>query len=133
MGCVVAHFTTKAATGQYVLQQCVGDTNVSPLWCVHTTDDDREANMVWQKMVVQHLSGVDYVGTEVPLAKSKLETQEADVVREATVHIPILINSKPLTRGQREAAKGKARTETNFGHRRHEASEAAYAVEAQRP
>ena len=100
MGCVVAHFTTKAATGQYVLQQCVGDTNVSPLWCVHPTDDDREANMVWQKMVVQHLSGVDYVGTEVPLAKSKLETQEADVVREATVHIPILINSKPLTRGQ---------------------------------
>ena len=100
VGSVLATITTAAATGQYVLMPCVSDTNVSPLWCVSGTDDDREANMVWQKMVVQHLSGVDYVGPTGSLAQSAAETQERDKVREAAVHIPVLVNSRALESGQ---------------------------------
>jgi hypothetical protein len=100
VGSVLASIETKAATGQYVLMPCVGDSNVSPLWCVTGTDDDRVANMVWQKMVVQHLSGVDYVGDAVRLAKSRKETQEMDLTREAVIHIPVMVNSKALKDGQ---------------------------------
>jgi hypothetical protein len=100
VGSVLAIIETKAATGQYVLMPCVGDSNVSPLWCVTGTDDDRVANMVWQKMVVQHLSGVDYVGDAVRLAKSRKETQEMDLTREAVIHIPVMVNSKALKDGQ---------------------------------
>jgi hypothetical protein len=100
VGSVLASIQTAAATGQYVLMPCVSDSNVSPLWCVAGTDDDREANMVWQKMAVQHLSGVDYVGAGVSLARSLIRTTERDLTRDAQINIPVLVNSKALTSGE---------------------------------
>ncbi len=100
MGSVLASIDTAAATGQYVLLPCVSDSNVSPLWCVSGTDDDREANMVWQKMVVQHLSGVDFIGPAGSCGLKKIKTQQRDVTREALVHVPVLVNSKALKSGQ---------------------------------
>jgi hypothetical protein len=100
VGSVLASIETAAATGQYVLLPCVSDGNVSPLWCVAGTEDDRAANMVWQKMVVQHLSGVDYIGQAVRLANSAKNKQQADLTREAVIHIPVMVNSKPVKSGQ---------------------------------
>jgi hypothetical protein len=99
-GSVVATFATAVATGQFVLMPCMSDSNVSPLWCVSGTDDDREANMVWEKMVVQHLSGVDYISAEVPLAKVRSLSEGVDLTRDARINIPVLVNSKAIQSGQ---------------------------------
>jgi hypothetical protein len=95
-GCVTATFASIAASGLYVLAPCTSETSMSPLWCVSSTEDDRIANMVWQTIAVQHVSGSDFVGGFGPAPKAG---RKKDTAVETNVRIPFLINSKALKSG----------------------------------
>jgi hypothetical protein len=111
----LATISPLAASGQYALAPCVSDDNLSPLWCVATTDDDRKANMVWQSVEVQHVTGSDFVGLCKPTTlRTPTGKPLKDTAMEMKVSIPILINSRTLEDGEeliyfREKVENKKR------------------------
>jgi hypothetical protein len=97
----LATITPPAASGQYALAPCVGEDNLSPLWCVSTTDDDRKANMVWQSVEVQHVTGSDFIGFCKPTPVRQPSGRVVkDTAMEMKVSIPVLVNSKTLKDGE---------------------------------
>jgi hypothetical protein len=55
----------------FFLTPCTGLENVSPLWCVATTEDEDKANMVWGKYMVQSLMAMDFAGAQRPQLETK--------------------------------------------------------------
>ena len=137
----------------YFLTPCTGLENVSPLWCVGTTEDEDKANMVWGKYMVQSLMAMDFEGAPRPKLKTnaasssggpgeasgpggsgeaapkraaakkaaakksaakKAAAKQPDAKKdeeaempdadddavEAMLHIPVLINRRPVTKGE---------------------------------
>jgi hypothetical protein len=59
-------FTPVDASTRFYLAPCTAADNVSPLWCVGTTDDQTKANLVWGKCLVQSLTAADFLGPPEP-------------------------------------------------------------------
>jgi hypothetical protein len=68
---VEVSFLPEDPENAYFLTPCTGLENVSPLWCVATTEDEDKANMVWGKYMVQTLMGMDFAGSVMPQLAAK--------------------------------------------------------------
>jgi hypothetical protein len=93
---------------RFVLTPAAAAENVSPLWCIATTENEDEANMSWIKCAVSCVIGMDYEGKPRPQAtkgrkkiprKSEESTNPEDEATERVVKIPVLINHKALQKG----------------------------------
>ena len=146
-------FVPEDLSNAYFLTPCTGLENVSPLWCVGTTEDEDKANMVWGKYMVQSLMAMDFEGAPRPKLKTnaasssggpgeasgpggsgeaapkraaakkaaakksaakKAAAKQPDAKKdeeaempdaddhavEAMLHIPVLINRRPVTKGE---------------------------------
>lgn len=144
-------FVPEDTSNAYFLTPCTGLENVSPLWCVGSTEDEDKANMVWAKYMVQSLTAMDFEGSPRPQletkaasgsggpeeasgpggageaapkraaakktaakksAAKKAPAKKPDAVVEASVpdaeddaveamlHIPVLINRRPVAKGE---------------------------------
>lgn len=97
---------------RFVLTPATSADNVSPLWCVATTEKEEESNMSWVNCSVGSLLGVDFVGK--PRPKQCLEKSIARRVKgksaaeafnpedetvETTVVVPVLLNHKFVKKG----------------------------------
>jgi hypothetical protein len=63
---IEATFTPVDATTRFFLAPCTAADNISPLWCVGTTEDESKANLVWGKCLVQSLTAADFIGPPMP-------------------------------------------------------------------
>jgi hypothetical protein len=63
---VEVEFEPAELENQYFLMPCTGSSCCAPLWCVGTTDEPLDANMVWATAKVQMLTGHDFYGAVKP-------------------------------------------------------------------
>ena len=95
---------------RFVLTPATSADNVSPLWCVATTEKEEDANMTWIKCSIGSLLGFDFVGKPRPklvmqkinkkrTTKTKEVVNPEDEATEKVVVVPVLINHKPLSKG----------------------------------
>ncbi len=48
---------------RFFLASSSDEQDLSPLWCIATTEQANEATMVWQNVLVTTSCGVDFAGT----------------------------------------------------------------------
>ncbi len=60
-------FTPVDANTRFFLAPCTAADNVSPLWCVGSTEDESKANLVWGKCLVQSLTAADFIAVPMPM------------------------------------------------------------------
>ena len=97
---------------RFFLASSSDEQDLSPLWCIATTEQENEATMVWQNVLVTTNCGVSFVGnvkvtpTPCPGAKAKSRCRGGGSpgdFTEATsqvVMLPILVNKVRLRVGQ---------------------------------
>ena len=125
---------------RFFLASSSDEQDLSPLWCISTTEQEDEANMVWQKVLVTTNCGVDFVGlvkvppAPCPGAKAKSRVRGGGSPQDFTeatsqvVMLPILVNKVRLRVGQQLLVFKKAATK-----RAREAREITIAQLAKKP
>jgi hypothetical protein len=107
---------------RFFLSPASDEQDLSPLWCISTTEQENEATMVWQNVLFTTNCGVDFAGlvkvttTPCPGAKAKSSCRggaNPHDFTEATsqvVMLPILVNKVRLRVGQQLLVFKKAAT-----------------------
>jgi hypothetical protein len=102
-------FVPPHATTIFTLQPQTSDTNMSPFWCVATTEDEEAANMVVAKVSITSMFAVDFLPPKRPKlcqqktrqnGKAPEKASPEDSAETVSTTFPILMNSKDLTKGE---------------------------------
>ena len=80
------------------LAPAVSTTMLAPLWCITETNVLEEANVLWSTVVVEVMTCVElWVGCPIMTKRIRLAYEEDTC--SAWVRIPVLLNTKALSRG----------------------------------
>jgi hypothetical protein len=98
---------------KFFLEAPKGSDLCSPAYLVATTEDSKKANVAWTTLSVSNLVAFDFLGKLRPKicgkkdgdkgkgkGKDKDEPSPEDVNQNLVVHLPVLINTKPLQQSQ---------------------------------
>ena len=94
---------------KFFLEAPKGSDVCSPAYHVATTEDSKKANVVWITLSVSHLVAFDFIGKPRPKICAKKEGSKGNASEDPSpehvhenlvVHLPVLINTKPLQLGQ---------------------------------
>jgi hypothetical protein len=90
---------------RFFLEAPKGSELCSPAYLVATTEDSKKANVVWSTVSVASLVGFDFVGKQRPkICGPRGEEPDGPspeaINKHLVVHLPVLINIKPLQQGQ---------------------------------
>jgi hypothetical protein len=113
-------FTPVDANTRFFLAPCTAADNVSPLWCVGSTEDESKANLVWGKCLVQSLTAADFIGTPMP----RMELAAAPAVAPAIAPKAVPKHNSAAAKAAAKAAAAKlAAAKKSAGKRKAEEEE----------
>jgi len=94
---------------KFFLEPPKGSDVCSPAYHVATTEDPKKANVAWVTLSVSNLVAYDFLGKPRPKICVKKDSSKGqadvdpppeEVHENLVVHLPVLINTKPLQQGQ---------------------------------